>query len=133
MPQGEPEAGDLGLDRTPTWGRTYWGGALFCLVADLQIRERTRGTKSLRDALRAIRDASGGIAVSWPMRRIIDVGDAATGVPVLGELYERMSHAPVTVDLPDIWKRLGVVKTGRTVTFDPRAAEASVRERWMAL
>ena len=28
-PQGLPEAGDRGLDFTPTWGRTYWGGASF--------------------------------------------------------------------------------------------------------
>ncbi|MCZ6487800.1 MAG: hypothetical protein O6703_06455, partial [Gammaproteobacteria bacterium] len=26
MPQGLPVAGDEGLDYTPTWGRTYWGG-----------------------------------------------------------------------------------------------------------
>ena len=38
MPQGEPEADDKGLDHTPTWGRTYWGGALFCLVADVRVR-----------------------------------------------------------------------------------------------
>jgi hypothetical protein len=29
MPQGLPEKGDRGLDFTHTWGRTYWGGALF--------------------------------------------------------------------------------------------------------
>lgn len=29
MPQGLPQAGDRGLDHTHTWGRTYWGGALF--------------------------------------------------------------------------------------------------------
>ena len=35
MPKGQPAAGDEGLDNTHTWGRTYWGGALFCLVADV--------------------------------------------------------------------------------------------------
>jgi hypothetical protein len=39
MPKGEPATDDQGLDRTHTWGRTYWGGALFCLVADVQIRD----------------------------------------------------------------------------------------------
>src|SRR5262249_4089376 len=29
MPQGLPAPGDQGLDHTHTWGRTYWGGALF--------------------------------------------------------------------------------------------------------
>ena len=30
MPKGLPEAGDRGLDNTDTWGRKYWGGAMFC-------------------------------------------------------------------------------------------------------
>ena len=45
--------GDRGLDFTPTWGRTYWGGALFYLLADIDIIRRTGGEKSLQDALRA--------------------------------------------------------------------------------
>ena len=36
LPQGEPESGDRGLDRTRTWGRIYWGGALYCMLADLR-------------------------------------------------------------------------------------------------
>ena len=32
LPKGLPAADDKGLDHTPTWGRTYWGGALFCLL-----------------------------------------------------------------------------------------------------
>ena len=31
LPRGLPAPGDQGLDNTHTWGRTYWGGALFCL------------------------------------------------------------------------------------------------------
>ena len=38
---GLPEKGDEGLERTHTWGRTYWGGAIFCLEADVEIRKRT--------------------------------------------------------------------------------------------
>jgi hypothetical protein len=34
LPKGLPQAGDNGLDYTHTWGRTYWGGALFCTLAD---------------------------------------------------------------------------------------------------
>ena len=57
MPQGEPEEGDRGLDHTPTWGRTYWGGALYCLLADVGIRKATHNAKGLDDALRG----SGGL------------------------------------------------------------------------
>jgi hypothetical protein len=34
MPKGLPGPGDKGLDRTHTWGRTYWGEAFFSLLAD---------------------------------------------------------------------------------------------------
>ena len=56
MPNGLPQSGDRGLDHTHTWGRTYWGGALFCLLADLEIRRRTENRHGLQDALRAILD-----------------------------------------------------------------------------
>ncbi len=50
MPQGLPAAGDQGLDNTHTWARTYWGGALFCMLADIEIRKRTKNKKSLQDS-----------------------------------------------------------------------------------
>jgi hypothetical protein len=127
MPNGEPEAGDQGLDATPTWGRTYWGGALFCLAADVEIRRRTHNAHSLPDALRAILAAGGSIAQSWSVERVLEVGDAATGVAVLREQYARMAHAPSPVDLPGLWKSLGISAHGRTVTFDDTAPLAAVR------
>src|SRR6266849_4017627 len=47
MPQGLPQVGDRGLDHTHTWGRTYWGGALFCLLADIEIRRQTNNAMGL--------------------------------------------------------------------------------------
>jgi hypothetical protein len=127
MPNGLPEAGDRGLDATPTWGRTYWGGALFCLVADVEIRRRTENKRSLGDALRALLAAGGNIAESWPIERVLEVGDAATGVPVLREQYARMAHTPAPVDLPALWKSLGVSVRGKDVVFDDAAPLAAVR------
>ena len=46
LPHGLPEAGDKGLDYTHTWGRTYWGGALFWLLADIEIHKRSNGRRS---------------------------------------------------------------------------------------
>jgi hypothetical protein len=127
MPQGQPAQGDKGLDYTHTWGRTYWGGAIFCLLADVQIRERTHNQKGLEDALRAVL-AEGNIESEWPLERAIAAGDKATGVPVLHELYEQMKATPVTVDLDSLWKKLGVrVVTGQ-VAFDDNAPLAGVRK-----
>src|SRR5204863_3764170 len=99
LPQGLPEPGDRGLDFTPTWGRTYWGGALFCLLADVEIRERTGGSRSLDDALRAVVRAGGNISVRWPIERALAVGDRATGTDVLERLYRKMAHASSSPDL----------------------------------
>jgi hypothetical protein len=127
MPQGEPEAGDRGLDHTHTWGRTYWGGALFCLRADVEIRRRTGNRFGLEHALRAIREAGGTVESAWNIDRVIATGDGATGVPVLRELYDEMKAKPVKVDLPALWKELGVVQHGHTVNFDDHAPLSAIR------
>lgn len=127
MPQGEPESSDRGLDYTHTWARTYWGGALFCLVADVRIRERTHNRKGLQDALRGIVKAGGNIESDWPIEDAFKAGDAAVGVPVLTELYDQMKGTPVQVDLPALWKRLGIAVRGRTVVFDNSAPQAAIR------
>lgn len=127
MPQGQPAAGDQGLDRTRTWGRTYWGGALFCLAVDVEIRERTSGRRSLIDAVRAIVAQGGNISVSWPIDKVLDVGDAATGVPVLRETYARMATRPEAVDLPRLWSRLGVRLERGSVIYDDAAPLATIR------
>jgi hypothetical protein len=54
MPQGLPERGDKGLNDTPSHDRRYWGGAMFCLVADVEIRRRTHNRFGLKHALRAV-------------------------------------------------------------------------------
>jgi hypothetical protein len=128
LPQGQPESGDRGLDGTPTWGRTYWGGALFCLRADVMIRQRTGNRFGLEDALRAILAAGGTIDRDWTIDRVLEVGDRAVGVPVLRELYEQMGPQPVTVDLEALWQQLGIARRGHTVIFDAKAPLASVRD-----
>src|ERR1041385_7977665 len=108
MPKGEPASGDEGLDNTHTWGRTYWGGAIFCLLADVRIRERTKNRKGLEDALRGILAAGGNIEVEWPLERALEAGDKAVGGTALMSLYARMGGKPEAVDLPGLWKELGI-------------------------
>lgn len=127
LPQGQPEPGDRGLDGTPTWGRRYWGGALFCLVADVAIRERTGGKKSLDDALRGILAEGGDVSRRWPLERALAVGDRATGVPVLTELHAAWAHRPVTVDLDALFARLGVHVDDAGARFDDEAPLAGLR------
>ena len=127
MPQGLPQSGDEGLDNTHTWGRTYWGGAIFCLRADVGIRKHSGNQKGLEHALRAINRAGGMIEVDWPLEKALKIGDQATGGTVLTDLYREMGPNPSPVDLPDLWKQLGVNRNGREVTFDDHAPLAAIR------
>jgi hypothetical protein len=128
MPQGNPGASDRGLDQTHTWGRTYWGGAQFCLQADVMIREQTHNQKGLQDALRAIVNAGGTIDADWPIEKAFETGDRATGTHVLMQLYTSMRDTPKPVDLSGLWQKLGVIRDGNGVRFDDHAPEADIRK-----
>jgi hypothetical protein len=127
MPLGLPGPGDGGLDGTESWGRTYWGGALFCLVAAVALLERTGGRHSLDDALRAIVAAGGNISTRWPLERALRAGDAATGEQVLLDTYASMKDAPVQVDLGALWRKLGVALAAGAIRYDDTAPLAGVR------
>jgi hypothetical protein len=121
MPQDEPQRGDRGLDRTHTWGRTYWGGAMFCLVADLEIRRATENRKGLQDSLRAIVAAGATINTDSALPPILHIGDQATETTVLSDLYQRRKGAPVTVNLDQLWEELGVRPRPNGIDFDDNA------------
>ena len=128
MPQGQPAYGDHGLNNTHTWGRTYWGGALFCLVADVRIREKTHNRKGLQDALRAISNSGGNITEDWEIEKTLTLGDKGTGTTVLRELYGEMRDKPSPVDLDALWQKLGVELKGGNVIFNDNAVDASIRK-----
>lgn len=128
MPQGEPRAGDEGLDHTHTWGRTYWGGALFCLAADVEIRRQTGNRKGLRDALRAVVAQGGTIDHEWSVDKAFAVGDSATGTHVLTQMYATWKDSPSPVDLPKLWAELGIRSAGSGIELIPAAPMAAVRE-----
>jgi hypothetical protein len=127
MPKGLPAASDRGLDNTPTWGRTYWGGAIFWLLADVRIRRKTHNRLGVNDALRAINRSSGGIGANWSVDQVVAVGDGATGTNELTRLYAEMKSTPVMTDLQDLFINLGVRAHGGKIDFDDNAPLADIR------
>ena len=128
MPKGEPEPDDHGLDNTHTWGRTYWGGAIFCLLADVHIHERTKNRKGLEDALRGINRGGGNINEDWDIQKTLALGDKATGTTVLRDLYQAMRDKPAPVDLDQLWTKLGIQMKDGSVAFDDKAPESNIRK-----
>jgi hypothetical protein len=127
MPKGQPQTGDRGLDHTHTWGRTYWGGALFCFVADVEIRKQTHNQKGLQDALRGILNAGGDITHDWELSQALRIGDRAAGTTVLSDLYAKWKEQAVEVDLTSMWKALGIAAEGKHIRVADDAPLSAVR------
>jgi hypothetical protein len=128
MPKGLPQAGDQGLDNTGTWGRKYWGGAMFCLLADIEIRKATNNRLGLQDAMRGVLAAGGSHEQDWPIERILATADKAVGVDVLTRLHNEMGSKPVTPDLAALWRDLGLKRIGEDIEFDDTAPLAAIRK-----
>jgi hypothetical protein len=127
MPLGLPHAGEGGMDQTPTWGRTYWGGALYCLQTDVAIREQTGNRVGLQTALRAILKETGGYRTERDIDDVLRIGDAATGTRVLQELYREIKATAVAPDLDRLWTRLGIPNDPAAQSFDDHAPLAAIR------
>lgn len=127
MPLGLPRSGEGGMDQTRTWARTYWGGALFCLQADIALREQTANRSGLQTALQAILRETGGYAHERDIDSVLRIGDAATGTHVLENLYLRSKATPAAMDLDALWKQLGVPTDPMTQPFDDGAPLAPIR------
>jgi hypothetical protein len=127
MPKGLPQAGDQGLDNTSTWGRKYWGGAMFALFADIEIRKATNNRMGLQDAMRGVIAAGGSHEADWTIERILATADRAVGVDVLTKLHDAWGSKPVTPDLDALWRDLGLRLRDGGIDFDDTAPLAAIR------
>ena len=128
MQKGLPQASDQGLDNTHSWSRTYWGGAMFCLLADIEIRKQSGNRLGLQDALRGVLAAGGSHESDWPIERVLATADKATGLTVLTDLYAKMSTQATTPDLDTLWRNLGIKLVADQVTFDDSQPLAQTRK-----
>ncbi len=96
-------------------------------MADVYIRVKTDNRRGLDDAIRAILAAGGNGGVDWPLERVLEVGDQATGTTALKDLYDQLGTRPGDVDLDALWKGLGVRETGGAIILDDKAPWAKYR------
>lgn len=117
--QSEPErSSDLGLDGNGSWAQTYWGGAMFWLLADVQIRKATAGKYSLQTALRSVLAQGGNITQEWPFAKVIRLGDRATTTSVLADLHSQMGPKPDRPSLKACFALLGIEPVADSVRFE---------------
>lgn len=127
MPRGLPQSGEGGMAGTMRHDRLYWGGAIFWLLAEVEIYQISQGRGSLRDAMRACNRSSGGNHVEWSPERLMAVGDGATGTQVLSKLYDRFAYHTSAVDLAELFRQLGVSLKQNRVMFDEAATLSAFR------
>lgn len=128
MPTGLPKPGDKAIGEAEERERIYWGGAMFWLTAELEIRSRTQNRIGVQDALRGVLKAGGTIEEVWSSEKALKAADEATAQNVLLGLYKKWMSEPQSPDLDKIWQELGVKVDGDSATFDDGAPLAAVRQ-----
>lgn len=117
------------MSRGLSSGSPYWGGALYSLMADIELRRLTDGRLGFEDSLRTILTEMGDIAVIGRTRPALALADRNNPEPVLTRLAEtHLDGAPV--DLDALFAALGVRNAGGSIEFDDEAPMAEVR-RWL--
>ena len=118
LPQGQARRQDRGLAKDSSWGRTYWGGALFWFIVDLDLRVRSGNRVSVQKIFRGILSRGGNIRSHWSLRDIIRAGDRITGYDSMNSQAKDLVYSPGRVDLKYLWQQLGVdIRSRRTRFF----------------
>jgi hypothetical protein len=108
-------------------GSPYWGGALFALTADLELRKLTGGRSGLEDCLKPILAEAGDVSAVGQTLPILAIGDRNSPKPVLTRLAKaHLAGAPV--DLDSLFASLGVRASGGRVEFEDDAPLARMRQ-----
>jgi predicted metalloprotease with PDZ domain len=109
MPRGLRREGDPpSLEERDDIDATYWGGALFAFLADVRIREATKGARSLDDVIRAVLAREGDATHAAQVADFLRIGDEVTGTDVLSRLYDSWAVRGENADLQALWRSLGV-------------------------
>ncbi len=118
--------------RDHSFMRVYWSGAAIALLADVELRRRSRGAKSLDTALAAFRDCCLPSDRSWSARELMRRLDRLTGETVFMKLYRAHVDSDDFPDLRAVYRELGLQPMGATkLRLDPTAPGATIRRAIM--
>jgi len=132
MPLGLDTIQGNGLRTARGIGGVYWGGSLFMLLADIDIRHRTKGKKSLGDCLRAVLWQGGDSSQVWTPEKMMAVCDKAVGTNTMSRLAARYVSRGTEVDLGKLWRDLGLIRDENGFRIDESAPLAAIRKAIMA-
>jgi hypothetical protein len=127
MPQGLPAFEQQGLEHATDFRGIYWGGAIACLVADVEARKRDP-KRGLEVGLRALRDSGANACEVWSLADTISAIDKALGAPTLAPIAAAHAQHGSAFDLQALLRDLGVaVDANGAVKLSDDAPLAAVR------
>jgi len=109
MPQGTEAFTQSGLEHATDFRGVYWGGAIACLVADVEARKRQLNG-GLEVGLRALREAGGNACEVWSLSEAIGAIDHALGAPTLAPIAAAHGERGRAFDLAGLFADLGVTR-----------------------
>jgi hypothetical protein len=128
MPNGLRAMGEVGLAEAEGGG-IYWGGALFLLLAEIEVRQRTDLVLGVEDCLRAVRDAGGTTDANWTTFKFAEFCDESLGGITVRNLLVNHLRPGEPPDLDALWAELGVSMDDEgTIHFDDSTPLAAVRD-----
>jgi hypothetical protein len=127
MPGALPALTRDGLEHVRDYTGLYWGGAIYCLSADIAARTQSQGQLGLEDGVRRV-FASGGHAWDvWSLEKTLRTADGAFAQPLLAPLSARYAKGPAPFDLEAVFRALGVERRASGVVLSDSAPLAWVR------
>ncbi|HWA73360.1 MAG TPA: hypothetical protein VG937_13535 [Polyangiaceae bacterium] len=127
MPRALPALTRDGLEHTRNYTGLYWGGAIYCLLADVAARSASQGRLGLEDGVRRVLRAGGRAWEVWPLEKTLRTADGVFENPVLAPLAARYAETPAPLDLDALLRSLGVERSASGVTLSDSAPLAWVR------
>lgn len=127
MARGQDALVRTGMRRAG-FGALSWGGALFMLMTDVEMRRETGGARGLEDCLRAIARDGGTRDKRWTTAAFVAACDKAVGLSTMATHVDLYYHHGGPADLDRLWQSLGVVSDGEKTVLRMDTEAAAIRD-----
>lgn len=127
LPRDLPQYGNSGMEDADNFNEIYWGGALFWLLADVEIRKQTANHHNLAEVFQHLVARGGIISQDWDLKDLLGECDRAVGKRIFNNIYNQMTVTPIKVNVTSLWQQLGVELRGNEVVFNDNAPLAQIR------
>ena len=114
-----------------SFSMVYWAGASFALLADVELRRRTRGAMTLDRVVTELERCCARRTMPVSAREVVAELDRIAGVPVFSELMQRWVLGPQLPDLEALYQRLGLVPNAEGVQIEAAGEDGWIREAIM--